>query len=266
MLDKWYRKEKPVFTGISRGVGGFSFGGGVGGGPSGPPDGSADNPFTQHSDLAGTTTSGNYYFKTASMTSAVEYYLDTTTAASENEKYIRIWVSAQNNYDTTSYSWDSNQTPNLINDSNRWMYGFVNPSNNTVAQPWTWTYYSGTHPSAFKDNPPMAHGGDGSPLITRTNATRVSDGNDYNGYYLRTGYSSFSSECDDNRSGTWGQICMKGSNTDSGTGQGGLLNFPHYASFANNGGDHCGNSSDSYSDTDCSDTRRFAIYVKLTDT
>ena len=26
MLDKWYKKEKPVFTGISRGIGGFSFG------------------------------------------------------------------------------------------------------------------------------------------------------------------------------------------------------------------------------------------------
>ena len=26
MLDKWQKKEKPVFTGISRGVGGFGFG------------------------------------------------------------------------------------------------------------------------------------------------------------------------------------------------------------------------------------------------
>ena len=26
MLDKWYRKEKPVFTGIARGIGGFGFG------------------------------------------------------------------------------------------------------------------------------------------------------------------------------------------------------------------------------------------------
>ncbi len=31
MLDKWFKKEKPVFTGISRGVGGFGFGGGGGG-------------------------------------------------------------------------------------------------------------------------------------------------------------------------------------------------------------------------------------------
>ena len=26
MFDKWHKKEKPVFTGISRGMGGFSFG------------------------------------------------------------------------------------------------------------------------------------------------------------------------------------------------------------------------------------------------
>ena len=261
MLDKWHKKEKPVFTGIARGVGGFGFGGGAG---SGLPEGTQSDPFTKNSDLADTTTSGNYYFKTASMASAVEYYLDTTTAASQNEKYVRVWVSAQNNYDTTSYSWGDAQTPNLINDSNRWMYGFVNPSNDTVAQAWTWNYYSGTHTSAFKDNPPMAHGGDGSPLITRTNATQISSGTDYNGYYLRTGYSSFSSECDDNRAGTWGQICMKGSNSDSSTGQGGLLDFPHYATFAESGGDHCSDSSATYSDTLCSDTRRFAIYVKLT--
>ena len=32
MLDKWHKKEKPVFTGIARGVGGFAFGSGGGGG------------------------------------------------------------------------------------------------------------------------------------------------------------------------------------------------------------------------------------------
>jgi hypothetical protein len=35
MLDKWHKKEKPVFTGISRGIGGFGFGSG-GGGAGGP--------------------------------------------------------------------------------------------------------------------------------------------------------------------------------------------------------------------------------------
>lgn len=30
MLDKWYKKEKPVFTGITRGIGGLGFGGAAG--------------------------------------------------------------------------------------------------------------------------------------------------------------------------------------------------------------------------------------------
>ena len=38
MLDKWYKKEKPVFTGIARGVGGFAFGSGGGGGGGGIPE------------------------------------------------------------------------------------------------------------------------------------------------------------------------------------------------------------------------------------
>ena len=38
MLDKWQKKEKPVFTGITRGVGGFGFGtGGAGGAASDSP-------------------------------------------------------------------------------------------------------------------------------------------------------------------------------------------------------------------------------------
>ena len=31
MLDKWFKKEKPVFTGITRGIGGFGFGAAGGG-------------------------------------------------------------------------------------------------------------------------------------------------------------------------------------------------------------------------------------------
>ena len=35
MLDKWHKKEKPVFTGITRGIGGFGFGKAAGGASSG---------------------------------------------------------------------------------------------------------------------------------------------------------------------------------------------------------------------------------------
>lgn len=46
----FFVKEKPVFTGITRGVGGFGFGAAAGGGSS-VADGSAANPFTSWTDL-----------------------------------------------------------------------------------------------------------------------------------------------------------------------------------------------------------------------
>ena len=41
MLDKWFKKEKPVFTGITRGIGGFGFGAAGGGGGSSSPVGAS---------------------------------------------------------------------------------------------------------------------------------------------------------------------------------------------------------------------------------
>jgi len=48
IFKDFFVKEKPVFTGITRGVGGFGFG--ASGGSSGP-DGSAGDPFTSWTDL-----------------------------------------------------------------------------------------------------------------------------------------------------------------------------------------------------------------------
>ena len=50
MLDKWHKKEKPVFTGITRGIGGFGFG--AGGEPGGLPEIPAA-PFTAKMILVG---------------------------------------------------------------------------------------------------------------------------------------------------------------------------------------------------------------------
>ena len=49
IFNEFNKKEKPVFTGITRGVGGFGFG--AASGDSGGADGSADNPFTSWTDL-----------------------------------------------------------------------------------------------------------------------------------------------------------------------------------------------------------------------
>ena len=50
MLDKWHKKEKPVFTGITRGVGGFGFGAADDGGGAtileDDEDGTQSKPFT----------------------------------------------------------------------------------------------------------------------------------------------------------------------------------------------------------------------------
>ena len=234
------------------------------GGASDLAAGTQNDPFTSHTSMALTQTSGSYWFKTNSMAAATEYYLDCDTVT--GEKYIRVWLSASNNYDTTSFSWPESETPNLINDSDKWMYAFCNPNTSALTQPWTWTFYSspGDNYNDFKNSPPMAHGGTGSPNITRVNATRVADGTSHNGHWLRTGSSSFSSQCDDQRAGDWGQICLKAGTVNSNTGNGGHSDFPMYCTFANSNADNCANSNQTYSDGSCSDTKRFAAYVRLT--
>lgn len=227
------------------------------------PAGTENDPFTSHESLVNTTNSGNYWFKTDSMTTATEYYLDCDTVT--NEKYIRVWLSQQNNYNTASFSWPEAQTSNLLNHTDRWMYAFCNPNTDALTQAWTWSFYSspGDNYNEFKNNPPLAHGGVGSPLITRINAIRVADNSAHNGYWLRTGYSSFSSHCDDSRSSTWGQICLKAGTVNSNTGNGGHSDFPMYCTFAASNADDCSQSNQQYAATQCSDTRRFAVYVRL---
>lgn len=226
-------------------------------------DGTISKPIKDGVGLNAITSSGNYYFKTSSMANAVQYYVDTATG---DGKWIRIFLANTNNYNTTSFSWDDAQTPNLITNSSKFMYCFVNTSTNATTSAWSWWFYSGTSETnynAFRDNPPLNHGGTASPLITRINARQISSLTDYIGYYLRTGVSSFGNICDDSREGTYGQICLKGSNTSSGTGTGGLSDFPHYSGFSVSGIDYCANSNENYSNTSCSDTKRFAIYVQL---
>ena len=72
MLDKWHKKEKPVFTGITRGVGGFGFGS-AGGGSSGPP------PITATGGDATVTADGfkTHFFTT---TGASTFVVDAGTA------------------------------------------------------------------------------------------------------------------------------------------------------------------------------------------
>ena len=62
MFDKWHKKEKPVFTGISRGVGGFSFGVPSAGGGGGSSNGSGSASGATLSPLADGVASGDFKF------------------------------------------------------------------------------------------------------------------------------------------------------------------------------------------------------------
>ena len=231
---------------------------------SGGGTGTAGDPFS--SSTYTVVSSGAYYFKVGSMATATQYYVDNSTSGGP---WIRIFLANTDDYNTTSFSWVDTETPNLISSASRFMYCFVDPASNSTTSAWSWWFFDGTAASnynAFRNNPPMQHGGVGAPLITRTNATQLSSSTNYNGYWLRTGISSFGNQCDDSRGGTWGQLCMKNSNstsTDPGTGQGGLLDFPHYATYSYSGTDDCSQSNQGYTATKCSSSRRFAIYVKL---
>lgn len=223
------------------------------------PDGlTLATPFTSFSQINSyVQNSGTYYIKTPTMTSVDQFFIDATTGG--GNKWIRVWIAKQDDYNTTSYSWDSTQGANLINDASKWMYCFVNPSTNITTQAWYW-YKQSDNSSAFQSTPPVGHGGVGAPLISSINATRISDGAVSGTQYLRTGISSFGSNCDDSRSGTWGQICLKAGGS-SAVGTGGYLDFPHYATFAYSGQDDCSQSNQGYTTTKCSSTRRFAVYV-----
>lgn len=245
-------------TGSGGGGGGWSAGKGGDGGSgivivryptSIPPAtinlGTQSAPIKNAIGLKRITTSGNYWVQTPQMGAAVQYYIDASTSRGP---WIRVHLSDTNNYNTTSFSWADAQTTNLLRDTNRWMYSFCNPNDNSLVQAWEFTLfyasagvsgaYTNENQLAFENNPPMAHGSAGSPLITRINAVRLADGAKYNGYYLRTGISSFGSACDDSRSGTWGQICLKnvdsvaGANNGPGVGGGGLSDFPHYGDYS----------------------------------
>ena len=209
------------------------------------------------------TSSGTYYVQTSSMASAVQCYVD---AATHSEPMVRIFLANTNNYTAGTSSYD---VADIATDCKEFVYAFCNPSTNALTQAWTFRFTdtsrvstsSASNAGSFRSTNPMLHGGSGSPLISQVFATQISSGSTIT-TYLRTGISSFGSQCDDTRSGTWGNICLKAGNT-SATGSGGYSDFPHFATFYNSGTDHCSRSDQAYSTTQCSSTRRFAIYVTL---
>jgi hypothetical protein len=228
-------------------------------------------PYTRLSDMINNpNVSGTYWIKSPGMSSAQQYYVDFSQSFGP---WIRIFLANTDNYNQTSYTWDNAVSNTLIPDCQYFMYAFVDTSNNALTYPWAWKFnnQSGTsfgtatdsNYAAFRDSPPLGHGGSGAPLITLVNTIRLADNSTYTGF-LRTGFSSFGSNCDDGRSGVWGQICLKaGGSGGSGTGTGGFSDFPHYTTFAFSGTDNWAQSNQGYTTGTVNSTRRFGVYVKL---
>jgi hypothetical protein len=229
---------------------------------------SSSDPIRYASDLKKVGISGNYWIQTRTMGDASQFYVDTNISQGP---WIRVYVAAQ---DTNSADilWGNQYIPGLLMSASKFMYCFVNPSDNSTTQEWSWWFYNGydeQNYGEFIGNPPQRHGSFAEPLITRINSKQLSSGTSYDGYYLRTGISSFGGYCDSNRSGTYGQICLKSNNSDGSVGSeaasSGLLDFPHHTAFSSSTADYCAGSGESYSAAACSSTRRFAVYCNMFD-
>ena len=210
--------------------------------------------FTTFTEIRTAPTSGTYWIRTSGMSQARQFYVDSVTGGFSGVRWVRIFLQSQD-----------------------FMYCFVNTANNATTQAW----YFGKptqNASSFRSHPPTSrvHGFEANPLITQITATRISDNNSVQ-RYMRTGASSFGSKCDDGRSSFWGTICLKTTNNDlvgvngnsSSTNPAdyGYQDFPYFASYAVQGQSapgfraHCSRSDQVYSTTECSSSRRFAIYL-----
>ena len=224
-------------------------------------------------DISRISTSGNYWIQTRSMGSPTQFWVDTSMP---DGPWIRAFVAPvdQNTVDSTWTGAGGNaEIPGLLSSANRFVYSFVNVNDGTNTQAWSWWFTNGFNEdnySNFIGNPPQRHGDSNKPLLTRIDTKQLSTGTNYNGYWLRTAVTSFGSFCDSSRSGTWGQICLKNSNSSTDPGPGsndspgdGFLDFPMHSGFATSTGDYCTASNQNYASTSCSATRRFAIHCNI---
>ena len=229
---------------------------------------SAASPHVTVAQIKSTPVNGNYWIKLPGMSTARQMYIDTqNTNGPAGTKWVRIFlptgfIYSYNNSSEDVDLWLNTDVPTIINAMTYFMYSFVNTSTNVRAQSWYFPKPT-SNTTAFVNTPPTVHGGEGAPLITQISATRMADGSSTT-QYLRTGVSSFGSQCDDSRSSFWGYICLKAGNTAS-TGSGGFSDFPSYATYAvaqTPGLEaHCASSNEVYSATLCSSSKQFAIYV-----
>ena len=198
---------------------------------------------------AGFTTSGTYNIVGTGGEQSV--YCDQVT---DGGGWTRVFLADNNNYNAidTSYFDGLSGGSSLISESYEMMLAFTNPSTGVLTNAWSFPTPMSVHSL--------------SPLAVEachyvvTDVKQISSGTVHDSMTIRMGHGSFGTQCDQSCSGTYGQICLK-SNSIEGS-PGGFSDFPHYNRFANTGADNCSESSQSYNATACSNTRRFAVFVR----
>lgn len=240
-------------------------------------DGSTSStPIRFAADLAGVTSSGNKWIQTPTMGEPAQFWVDTTMS---DGPWIRAYVApvGQNTVDATwTGTGGSAEIPGLLASASSFVYSFVNVNDGSNTNAWSWWFTEGWNEKNYGEfigNPPQRHGDYQKPLWTRINTKQLSSGSVYNGYWLRTSVTSFSSYCDSSRGGTWGQICLRNNNgsseppVGSNNSSSGFSDFPMHTGFATNTGaaDYCVGSNASYSSIACSSTKRFAIHCNIHD-
>ena len=113
----FFVKEKPVFTGIARGAGGFGFGGSSGGESAGTGDGTQGNPFTSIATAyAAGVSNGLHYFQNANVNSGTAFQLRYATYDSRG--WVEMLYSQDNDRGTPWDHWLDYQggvRPYLVN-------------------------------------------------------------------------------------------------------------------------------------------------------
>ena len=117
MLDKWHKKEKPVFTGIARGVGGLAFGSGGGGSSSVSEDGTQSNPFTAIANAyAAGVSNGLHYFQNANVNSGTAFQM--RYASYDSRGWVEMLFSQESDRATPWDHWldyQGGNRPYLVN-------------------------------------------------------------------------------------------------------------------------------------------------------
>jgi hypothetical protein len=180
------------------------------------------------------------------LTPDVTLYCDNDT---DGGGWTRVFFAGTDNLSSTSITYDAN-TDEVRADATEMMFAFFDTATGTISQPWKFPI-----PESLRNTAPMQAGQCEYETI---DATRIEDGSTVT-KILRFGWGSFSNQCDDSCSSTWGQICLKDNAIGVG---GGHSDFPAFHTFAVGNTDHCVDSSQTYSSQNCTTSKRFAIFVR----